>query len=735
MNLNSPAGTQGAAPQLPATSLGGAAQLPGVQGAVPPAMPPQPAPPVPQVGEQPDTGEDYREEIESHNLAEKMKDEELAMIGSRCKDGYISDKASRKDWEQDIEEWLKVATQIREPKTFPWPNASNIKFPLMGIAAMQFSARAYPSLVPANGQVVSAKTYGKDPDGLKAARAGRVSTYMSWQVTEDMDGWEEDMDRLLMQIAVTGNMYKKTFYDKATDKICSRLVSAENLIVNYWTRNLRDAERVSERIFLYPREVDNRILSGFYCDVDLGDPVGPEGDHEGTEDQDDKKVVPFEIIEQHTYADLDDDGYEEPVIITFELATAKVLRIVLRADMEDVKKDGSQITHIGSLQYYTKFGFIPNPNGSFYDLGFGHLLGPLNESVNSVINQLVDAGTVNNLQAGFMGKGLRVKGGNYDFEPGEWKWVNATGDDLRKQIVPLPTKEPSPVLMNLLQYLVGAGKELASIAEIFVGKMPGQNTPATTTQSSIEQGMKVFTAIYKRVYRSLNEEFKKLYKLNRTYLDPNTVVKVLDEPIGPGDFDSEDYDICPSADPSASSISEKMQKAQALLQLLPLGTLDPAQVTMRILEAQEQPNWQKLIPGMAQTGQPAPPPPDPKILEMQMKQEAEQKKGDLQKQQAEHKMHIDGMTAEQQLRNKDAEARINLQAKREELNLQKEADYHKQAIFMRQSQQDLAKKAVETNQKVTHTQQTHQQKMQHAEEQNKSKLASQRATSKTGKST
>src|SRR4030095_9076142 len=229
------------------------------------------------------------------------------------------------------------------------------------------------------------------------------------------------------------------------------------------------------------------------------------------------------------------------------------------------------------------------------------------------------------------GKGLRLKAGEQRFQPGEWKPVNATGDDLRKQIVPLPAKDPSNVLFQLMGSLITSGKELASVAEIFTGKMPGQNTPATTTMATVEQGMKVFTAVYKRIYRSLAEEFKKLFDLNAPYLNPETYQAVTGVQVGPDDFKPQGpkgeyyYSICPGADPVAVSQSEKLMKAQALVEMIPLGTLDPVEITRRLLYAMEQPNSEKcLAPAIQQTGAMPPPPPDPKMLEMQAKLQAEQ---------------------------------------------------------------------------------------------------------------
>ena len=213
--------------------------------------------------------------------------------------------------------------------------------------------------------------------------------------------------------------------------------------------------------------------------------------------------------------------------------------------------------------------------------------------------------------------------GETSFQPGEWKVVNSTGDDLKKQIVPMPSKEPSNVLFQLMGSLITSGKELASIAEIFTGKMPGQNTPATTTMATVEQGMKVFTAVYKRIYRSLTEEFKKLARLNELYLNPQTYVDVVDMEVGPDDFKMSNHNIYPGADPTAVSQTEKLLKAQGLMELLPLGILDPVKVGLRVLEAQEQPNYQELLnQEVAQTGKQPGPPPDPKLLESQAKIQA-----------------------------------------------------------------------------------------------------------------
>jgi len=655
---------------------------------------------------QPDTKQQFRELVESVNIAESLDADKLVEIGIQAKEGYDVDKESRAAWEKQAEGWVKLASQIQENRTFPWPNSSNVKYPLMTTASMQFAARAYPSLVPSNGAVVKAKVIGKDPQGTKLALAERVSSYMSYQVMHQIPDWEENMDKMLIQLPVIGLMFKKTYWDSIKKAPVSDLISPKNLIVNYWATSLATAERISEEIDMSPRILKERQLAKLFLDVDLGAPAS----REGTSRNDD--TTPYKLIEQHTFLDLDDDGYQEPYVVTFHYESGKVLRVTARFEEDGIFVDGEgKLVKIEPLQYYTKFGFVPNPDGSFYDIGFGTLLGPLNESVNTLINQLVDAGTLNNLQGGFLGKGLRIRMGDQGFRPGEWKAVNATGDDLKKQIVPLPTKEPSAVLFQLMGSLITSGKELASVAEIFTGKMPGQNTPATTTMASIEQGMKVFTAVYKRLYRSLAEEFKKLYDLNRVYLDPSVYADVVDVQVEQTDFGSK-YDICPGADPTAVSQTEKLMKAQGLLELLPSGMLNPVEVIKRVLEAQEQPNWEQLLnQQVAQTGMPPEPPPDPKLMEMQMKGQLEQQKMQMQMQQQERKGELEARDKAVQLAMKAQEHQMDMQHKAQLGNVQMAEAVHKQRIFSAQAQADMNLKSAQGQQSLAMREAEHQQKL------------------------
>ena len=670
-----------------------------------------------------------RKYLDKVNIAEDLNEEVLKDISKKVSEGFEYDLRSREDWEKNLKEWTDLALQVKEKKSWPWTGASNVKYPLLSTAAMQFNARAYPSLVPASGDIVKAEVIGKDPQQQKLEQAKRVGKFMSYQLLHEMDGWEEDMDKLLIMLPIVGTLFKKTYYNSSLKHNVSELVFPKDLVVNYWANTLEDAERVSQVLRLNKRQIQERKMAKLYRDVDLGDPVVEvevDTKHEILADD----TLPYEIIEQHTYYDLDGDNYAEPYVITFERRTKEVLRIATRFDDESlILDDEGDLTQIIPIQYFTKFSFIPSPNGSFYDIGFGLLLTPLNESVNTLINQLIDAGTLNNLQGGFLGKGLKLKMGEQEWKPGEWKTVQNTADDLRKQILPLPTKEPSKVLFELMGTLVTSGKELASVAEIFVGKMPGQNTPATTTMATIEQGMKVFTAVYKRIYRSLKTEYKKLFDLNRVYLDTEKYAQVLDVPVFPEDFDDKSYNVCPTADPSTPTQTEKLMKAQGLLELLPIGILDPVAVITRVLDAQEQPNIEQLFTQQVkETGQ-FQPPPDPKLQEMEMKGQLEAQKVQMQGQALERKAALEQASEMAKIAMKKQESDMKIQAEAQKAKLDGAIAVHKQRIF---SVTEQAK----VNQQMTQKDMQHRQSMEQAKE--KASLAKQQQSknsSGNGKST
>lgn len=557
--------------------------------------------------------------LETSNIAESLDEDLLDSIGKDTLDLYKDDLESRSDWEEKHEQWLKLATQVQEDKTYPWPGASNSKYPLLSTAALQFHARAYPALVN-DPLLVKVKVLGKvDEQGFKRKRANRVSQYMSYQLLHEMEDWQDDMDRLLYILPITGLAFKKTYYSQNKQNTVSELVLARDLIINYYAEDFEKA-RKTHRIWLSKNEVKEYQNMDIYLDVELQDPE--RRDHHGVGDeitglsQAGEDDAPHEILECHRSLDLDDDGYEEPYIVTIDHDSQKVLRIVPRYTADNVITDQiGNILKIIPTEYFTQYSFIPNPESKIYSLGFGSLLGPLNSSINTLLNQLTDAGTLSNMQGGFLSKGVRVRGGALRYKPGQWMSVQSTGDDLRKGIYPMPVKEPSNVLFSLLQMLIQSGERLASVKDIMVGENPGQNQPYSTTVAVLEQGMKVFVSIYKRIYRALGKEYQKVYRLNSYYLDEKKYFNVLDtgqdQVTGKGDFTSEGLDILPGADPSILSEAHAMAKAQSLQEKLMQGfPLNPEMVLRKVLESEGHEDIDQLM-------QAPPPQPDFKTdLEM-----------------------------------------------------------------------------------------------------------------------
>ena len=645
--------------------------------------------------------------LAANNIAEELNDDELSKIGSAVVEGYSTDLQSRSGWETKVDEWMKLALQVVEQKNYPWRGAANVKYPLITTAAMQFSARSYPALVPTTN-VVKGKVIGFDMDGMKAKRAIRIGKHMSYQLLEEMEDWEEEMDRLLFALPIVGCMFKKTYYSALKQTNVSEIIYPKDLVINYWSKSIEEASRITHVIPLDENDIYERIADGIFIEQELvldnenseqfkpvsSDVVGLERPEGGD------PLSPFTILEQHVGIDLDGDGYKEPYIVTVDSGSKKVLRIVRRFNNESIKySDKDKVIRIKPDQYYTKFSFIPAPDGGFYDIGFGVLLGPINQTINTLVNQLLDAGTLSNMQSGFIARGIRIKGGTKTFEPGEWKVANTAGDDLRKGLVPLPVREPSQVLMSLLTMMIGAGEKLSSVTDIMTGQIPGQNTKATVALNATEQGMKVFTAIHKRVYRALAKEFKKLFLLNSRHLPPQTYFTMLDPGeeeaalIGQGDYDIENADVRPAADPNIATQEQRMAKVQALFELIPMGTVNPKEVTRRYLEATDQPAVKALM-------EMPPPQPNPEV-------EFEKMKFDEENQRAWEKLDIERITAEGEALKDIADA----EAAEEGVQLdiyQKHMDG--------QASQSLA------SEKLRQFQQSHQQKMEQQEQQNQQKM-------------
>jgi chaperonin GroES len=569
------------------------------------------------------------------NLADELEENQLVQIGKDVVRWTTIDEDSNSDWYAASEHAMDLALQVVEEKDHPWEGASNVKYPLITVAALQFHARSYPAVVQGN-QIVKAKTTGRDQDGQKAAQAERVAAYMNYQLIEEQPDWDEQMDKLLLALPIEGVEFKKTYFDPGLGRNCSEWIRPQDFIVNAKTKSLDTCPRQTHRLYFYPQEIHERIALGVWSDVDLN--IGATD----TEDE-----VQQEFYEQHSLLDLDEDGYKEPYCITVHVDSGKVVRIkadfypediTFSIDRQPVPKEQLQqlfqamqmgmvdpesvkVAKIDKITYFTKFSFIPSPDGSFYDIGFGQLVGPLSETINSTINQMIDAGTLANLSGGFVREGVSVSGrrGSVLFSMGEFKQIKVPGNTpIAEALYQMRFDGPSAVLFNLLGFLVQGVKDITGVQDIFTGGQE-QNETATTTMARIEQGSKVFSAIYKRVYRSLTQEFHKIFRLNGIYLQPETYFRVLDDDsqgvVTLQDFRDDGTNVKPVSDPTVSTTMQKVAKAEALMALKGDPGINADEINRRFLEAIEVPNYEALI--VPEDKRQAPP--DPKVLELELK--------------------------------------------------------------------------------------------------------------------
>ncbi len=546
----------------------------------------------------------------SINIAPELDDSLLGEIAQRVAQDWKIDDDSRADWKAKFRLWMNLATQVAEAKTYPWPGASNVLYPLMTVAAIQFSARAYPAIVRGR-EVVKGVVDGDDdgqpmlgPDGkpvvgpqgpqwviqpgAKLKRAERIGHHMSFQILHEMDDWEEETDRLMLTVSITGSMFRKVYYDSAERKNASRLVEPLRLCVNYKAPSFKGAARITEEIDLFPWEIEANIRAGVFVDQVYSP------NHDMTMDLD----APITFLEQHRRWDLDGDGYAEPYIVTVARDSTQIARIVAGYDEDTVilDPDGRQVRRIDPVQYYVKYAFVPNPDSAVYDLGFGALLYPVNSSINTTLNQMFDAGHLANAGGGFIGSGMSMNTGNVTFGVGEYKVVNTPGATLRENLVPLNFTGPNQVLFQLLEFLVNAGKEIASIKDVLSGEMPGANVPGILGLAVIQQGLKVFSAIFKRIHRSLAAEYKMLFRLNRLYL-PNDAGYRMDRQYFR--ISRQDYEraagVEPASDPEVVTDIQQMARANFLLQFANDPFFDGLEIRRRALEAANIPGASKLL--------------------------------------------------------------------------------------------------------------------------------------------
>jgi chaperonin GroES len=606
---------------------------------------------------------------ESVNVAEDIDEDRLSNIGARVVDEYNLDESSRSDWKQKAERALDRARLKATKKSYPFDGASNVKNPILATAALQFAARAYPAIVDGN-RIVKGQVVGDDagvpqvgpdsqpiideltgqplwvnPPGLKRSKADRISKHMSYQLLNEMPEWEEDTDVLLGQIPIVGCAFRKVFYDPTLKRNRSEMVPALDFVVNQNTRSLETVPRMTQVFELYPHEIEERVADGVYLDHDFGIAMGADGDDD----------APHEFLEQHRYLDLDEDGYREPWIVTVHKDTAKVVRIVANFDPGTLRlKEDGKLGRIPRYNMFVKYPFFRDPEGGFYDLGFGELLEPLSEVIDSTVNQMLDAGHLQNAGGGFIGSGLRLKKNQMRFAPGQYHVVDAQGSKVREAIVNMEHPGPSSVLFQLLGMMVEWSKDIANIKDVLSGDQQ-RNQPATTTLAMIEQGMKVYTSIYKRIYRALKKEYGLLFNLNAKHLPEEQYLTILDNQmaIAREDYEVGSMDVVPAADPSTVTDMQRMQRAQVYLEI---GTKPEAQQAgvnvrecfQRFFEALGAEDIEKLLPP-----KPTQPSPQEQIGIKAAAADVAKKEGDAMKSTAEGQMAQDA--AQRMQRARDAE--------------------------------------------------------------------------------
>ena len=511
------------------------------------------------------------EEVEFYsNLAEVIDEGDLRSLADELLDDLESDRNSRKDWEEAYVKGLDLLGLKYVERTNPFRGASAATHPLLAESATQFQATAFKELLPAGGPVRTIIMGNETPE--KYARASRVQEFMNFQLMNKMEDYTPEYDQMLFYLPLAGSTFKKVYYDELMERPVSKFIPAEDLVVNYMATDLDGCERVCQIINMSYNDFRKKQVSGFYKDVDImpseykSDEVQKKYDQiEGTKPSYADKVI--KLYEFHTSLDLanfeDKDEFGEmtgikiPYIVTIEDSSGQVVGIRRNYEKDDPKKM--------KKQYFVHYKFLPGLG--FYGFGLIHMIGGLSRTATDILRQLLDAGTLSNLPAGFKSRGIRMRDDAEPLQPGEFRDIDAPNGDLRNSFMPLPYKEPSQTLYSLLGFVVQAGQRFASIADMQVGDA-NQNAPVGTTIALLERGSRIMSAIHKRCYYSQKKEFKLLYQVFADYL-PETypyAVEGADRTIKALDFDKS-LDVLPVSDPNIFSTAQRVTLAQTELQL------------------------------------------------------------------------------------------------------------------------------------------------------------------------
>ena len=509
------------------------------------------------------------------NLVDAIDDRELQSLSSDILSSVRQDKESRSEWEKTYVDGLKyLGMKFDESRSQPFEGSSGVIHPILAEAVTQFQAQAYKEMLPAKGpvktQLIGARTAETE------AQADRVQEFMNFYIMNVMQEYDPELDMLLFYLPLAGSAFKKVYFDTVLNKAVAKFISPEDLIVPYEASDLSSAERITHAINMSRNEIKKQQLSGFYANVDI-----TENSYEADESDVQKEIDEIEglgpsyaedrdhtVYEVHTILDLkgfedvgedgEPTGLKLPYIVTIDESSQTVLSIRRNYNEADQYKN--------KINYFVQYKFLPGLG--FYGLGLSHMIGGLSKASTSILRQLIDAGTLANLPAGFKARGMRIRDEDEPLQPGEFRDIDTTGGNLRENLIPLPIKEPSNVLMQLLGLLVDSGKRFAAIADTNIGDM-NQAMPVGTTVALLERGTKVMSAIHKRLHYAQRIEFQLLSKVFADYLPPEYAYETGTGPreIKQGDFD-ERIDVIPVSDPNIFSQSQRITLAQELLQMV-----------------------------------------------------------------------------------------------------------------------------------------------------------------------
>jgi len=519
-----------------------------------------------EINTDPDAPIDLSQVPHNANLSEYIDENELSRFASDLLAEFESDKDSRKDWEDTYIKGLDMLGFKYEDRVQPFEGASGVVHPLLAESVTQFQAQAYKELLPPSGPVRTQVIGMSTPEVQDQAK--RVQEFMNYQITEVMQEYDPDMDQLLFYLPLCGSAFKKVYYDGLMKRACAKFVAGEDLVINYMATDLESADRITHVLKTSGNDVRKQQLQGFYRDIELAtgqvesnDIVDKVDELHGSEKNYASGDEEHVILEMHINADVpgfeDETGVKLPYIVSIDQYSQEILSIKRNY------KEGDP--NFMKNNYFVHYKFLPGLG--FYGFGLIHMLGGLSRTATSALRQLIDAGTLANLPAGFKARGMRIRDHDEPLQPGEFRDVDVTGQSIKESLMMLPYKEPSGVLFQLLGFAVDAGKSFAAIADMKMGEGNEQN-PVGTTLALIERGTKVMSAIHKRLHYAQKMEFKLLAKVFQIYLPPQYPYMVVggNQQIKQTDFD-ERVDVIPVSDPNIFSMAQRVTLAQQQLQL------------------------------------------------------------------------------------------------------------------------------------------------------------------------